>query len=395
MATPAAGPAAQGLSVSQLEAHYNFPAGDGAGKTIAIAEFGTPLQPGTVLTPAYIPEDLTTFATQQGVPQAAVQIVPVNIAPLTRDQLLAQMRQSPPQIRNILFDSTAETMMDVEIVAGFCPKAHINVYFASFDEKGWIDLLDKVTGGQPVTPVCLSISYGLAEDSPEWSAGALQEINKRLQSAAMQGITVCVSSGDDGSGAQMKGNRAHVEFPASSPFVCGVGGTMLDTTNEVVWFEAPGRRTPKGGGATGGGVSVKFPKPSWQTVNVASINPGSIVGRIVPDVAALAGAPGYQTILLGKDIGGGGTSASAPLWASLIARVDAALPAAKRQRFLAPLLYQNGSNGEPRGKSACRDITSGQNASHPNPGTGYSATPGFDAVTGWGVPDGKALLASL
>jgi kumamolisin len=392
----AARPAGFGLSIAGFEAHYNFPAGDGSGQVIAVAEFGTPVEPGFVLTPAYIPADLTAFCKSQNVPEPTVQIVSVNLAPLTEQQLQAQVQQNP-QLAEPLFVSTAEVMMDVEIVAGFCPKAKILVYFATFDQKGWIDLLDKINSASPATPVCLSISYSLAEDSTDWSASALQEINKRLHAAAAQGITVCVSSGDDGTGAQMKGSRAHVGFPSSSPFVLSVGGTMLNGAAEVVWWESPGRRTKKGGGATGGGVSVEFARPSWQTVSVASLNPGSMDGRIVPDIAALAGPPGYAMILMGKLLprGGGGTSASTPLWAALIARITAALPAAKRQRFLAPLLYQNGAGGTPRGKTGCRDITSGQNASNPNPGKGYSATPGFDAVTGWGVPDGKALLAAL
>src|SRR5262249_39979311 len=81
-----------------------------------------------------------------------------------------------------------------------------------------------------------------------------------------------------------------------------------------------GRHVGKGhGGATGGGVSALFDRPAWQTVEVASLNPSSIDGRVVPDVAALAGPPLYQLTLLGRSAPNGGTSASAPLWASLIA----------------------------------------------------------------------------
>jgi kumamolisin len=128
---------------------------------------------------------------------------------------------------------------------------------------------------------------------------------------------------------------------------------------------------------------------------IPSLNAGSIDGRINPDVAALAGAPLYDLTLVGQDSPNGGTSASAPLWAALIARINAALPANKRQRFLTPLLYQAGADGQPRGKSGCRDITIGQNTSHPEPGVGYQAKAGFDAVTGWGVPNGQALLTAL
>ena len=139
----------------------------------------------------------------------------------------------------------------------------------------------------------LSVSWGLAEDDSEWSAAARDAINNRLNAAALLGITVCVASGDDGSGDEETDSRAHVDFPSSSPFVLGVGGTMIEGTlnpqSERVWWEAPGRRTRNGGGATGGGVSALNPRPKWQTPRIPSLNKGSIVGRIVPDVAALAG----------------------------------------------------------------------------------------------------------
>lgn len=287
--------------------------------------------------------------------------------------------------------------MDVEIVAALCPAAHVSVYYVGWDQKGWVDLLEKVAADRPVA---LSISYGLAEDSPHWAAAALQAINDALQIAAMAGITICASSGDDGSGCDMPDTRAHVEFPGSSPFVLAVGGTMLSghgaSQTEVVWWETPGQRLANGrGGATGGGVSAVFDRPVWQTEHVASLNHGSIAGRIVPDVAALAGAPYYELTLLGRSSPAGGTSAATPLWASLIARIDAALPAAKRQQFRAPMLYQTAHSGRTIGKAGCTDITSGNNASHPQPGKGYDARSGYDAVTGWGVPNGEALLAAL
>ena len=142
-------------------------------------------------------------------------------------------------------------------------------------------------------------------------------------------------------------------------------------------------------------MSMKFDRPAWQNVSIASLNSGSIAGRVVPDVAALAGQPLYDLIFAGQPHPNGGTSASAPLWAALIARVNAKLPPAKQQRFLNSLLYQNTSAGQTLGVVAFRDITLGNNASFPQPGRGYAAEIGFDAVTGWGVPDGNALLPSI
>jgi len=381
------------LGPADLEAHYNFPPGDCAGQNIAIAEFGSPLQSGAFLPPAYFPEDVKAFCESQGRPVPNVRTIPVNLAPLTA----AQLQTLPAQVANAVLEETGEVMMDVEIVASLCPAASISVYYATWDQKGWLDLIERVTGDQPVS---LSISYGLSEDSPEWESAVLQAINQALQAAALVGITICVSSGDDGSGCDMPDSRAHVEFPGSSPFVLSVGGTMFaggNAQNEVVWWQSPGRRTGNGhSGATGGGVSAIFDRPAWQSVHVASVNGASAIqGRIVPDVAALAGPPLYQLVLMGESSPNGGTSASAPLWASLIARLNAALPAAKQQRFLAPLLYQSNGSGAKVGALGCTDIGSGNNTSHPKPGKGYKAQKGYDAVTGWGVPNGKALLTEL
>jgi kumamolisin len=283
--------------------------------------------------------------------------------------------------------------MDVQIIASLCSEAQVFVYFAPFTQKGWVDLLNKVMSGNPAQPVALSISWGLPEDDPDWSQAALNAINTRLQAAALMGITVCVSSGDDGSGDQINDGHAHVNFPASSPFVLSVGGTMLlgppAHAKEEVWWESPGRRTNKGGG-----VSVFFDRPQWQNVKIPSLNKKSIDGRVLPDIAALAGPPLYDLIFMGRDFPDGGTSASAPLWASLIARMQANRMG-KPAQFLTPLLYQKGPSGVPRGQAASMDVTVGNNASHPQPGVGYKARKGFDAVTGWGVPDGQKLLSQL
>ena len=369
------------VTPADLEQRYNFPPGDGAGQRIAIAEFGG----------GYFDADTTAFCNKFHRPVPNVQAISVDAPAYTLQQILALPSQ---QKREELAES-GEVMMDVQIIAGLCPKANISVYFSTFDQRGWVDLLNRVIADRPVA---LSISWGLAEDDPSWSANAVAVINDRLNAARLLGITTCISSGDDGSGDQIDDGRAHVDFPSCSPYVLSVGGTMLKSSGanvkEVTWWVSPGTRAG-GGGATGGGVSTIIPRPAWQTVHVASLNSGSIDGRVMPDVSALAGAPYYDLIFVGQPSPNGGTSASAPLWAALIARINANLPLAKQQRFLSPLLYQNGANGQPLGKASLRDVTTGNNASHPDPGKGYKARPGFDAVTGWGVPDGVKLLNSL
>jgi kumamolisin len=366
------------LRPEELEQRYSFPKGHAKGQTIAIAEFGG----------GYLPEDIRTFCETHGRTAPEIEVVSVGAVPLTPAEITAAVAQQQAP----LVGESHEVTMDVEIVAGLCPDAKIRMFFATFDEKGWIDLLDRVVAEDPA-PVSLSVSWGLAEDSAKWSPAAVDAINQRLQAAARRGITVCAAAGDDGCGDQMQDERAHAHFPASSPHVLAVGGTMLDDEEEVVWWNCPGdqsdpQKYPRGG-STGGGVSQRFKRPEWQNVHVRSLNPGGFDGRIVPDVAALAGLPGYSIVFQGQPRMNGGTSASAPLWAALVARIAGAAPG-----FLAPLLYGEGADGRVRGVSGFTDITKGNNRT-PKPGFGYHAGNGFDAVTGWGVPNGRALLASL
>lgn len=366
----------------EIEQRYNFPPGDGANQTIAIAAFGG----------AYLVDDLAAYCKNFNRPAPTIKSIAVDAQVYTLQEILSL--QPPSLSRSVLSDSK-ETMMDVQIIAGLCPKANISIYFATFTQVGWIALLDRVIADRPVA---LSISYGFAEDDPNWSANAISQIDARLNMARLLGITVCVSTGDDGSGDQVIDQDAHLDFPGSSPNTLAVGGTMLvksgNSFNEVAWWVSPGQRLGEGG-ATGGGVSTIFQRPDWQNVAIASLNAGSIDGRVTPDVAALAGDPQYNLVFTGTWYTNGGTSAAAPVWAALVSRIDAQLPASKRQRFLTPLLYQATAAGQSVGASSFRDVTVGNNASNPLPGRGYSAGPGFDAVSGWGAPDGVKLLNAL
>ncbi|MGH2894111.1 MAG: S53 family peptidase, partial [Solirubrobacteraceae bacterium] len=315
------------LSPADLEERYRFPDGEGEGQTVAIAEFGG----------AYFPSDLAMFCREQGRAEPAVKQVGLGVPVLTEEQVMAL----PSAQREQVLGEAGEVNMDVQIVAGLCPGADIVVYLATWDQKGWVDLLNEVIKGVPAGPVAVSVSWGLSEDSSDFSPAARRVIDHRLQMAALLGITVCVSAGDDGSGDQVDDGKAHVNFPACSPHVLAVGGTQLDGDQEVVWWQSPGRRRD-GGGSSGGGISRLFPQPSWQTVEVGSPDGSGATGRIIPDIAALAGPPFYQLILLGRAAPNGGTSAAAPLWAALIARSAAALDPPRAPAFLAPLLYGAG-----------------------------------------------------
>jgi kumamolisin len=274
------------------------------------------------------------------------------------------------------------------VAGSLVPGAGIFVYFTEFTSQGWLDALHKAITDENAIAV-ISISYGNPEDDPNgaWSKMGVRIVNQAFQAAAAKGITICCASGDDGSTDQVS-TGAHVDFPASSPFVLGVGGTKLIATSgapaaiaqETVWNE-----TLHDEGAGGGGVSAVFTKPAYQNgVSVPkSANPPHRVGRGVPDVAAVADP---ETGVIVMHIDGqqleviGGTSAAAPLWAALIARVNQGLGA--KCGYLNPVLYAKCASG------VLRDITAGNNGA-------YSAEPGWDACTGLGSPDGQRLLHAL
>lgn len=194
------------------------------------------------------------------------------------------------------------------------------------------------------------------------------------------GVTVTVAAGDNGSSDSVTDGQQHVDFPASAPHALACGGTTLQASSstissETVWNDPSD-------GATGGGVSRQFALPSYQTdAGVPKNVDTDAPGRGVPDVCGDADPnTGYTIRVDGADETVGGTSAVAPLWAALIARLNQQLgaPVGFVQPRLYPLL----------GTAAFHDITSGSNGA-------YSAGPGWDACTGLGSPDGTALASEL
>ena len=357
---------------SQLATHYSFPKGDGSGQTVALLEFGG----------GYFPSDLQEFCKLAGV--------------------------AVPKVKTVSTDGTAtnqkdgaegEVMLDIEVVAGVCPKASIVVYFADFTEQGWITILDAVMQDSTNDPGVVSVSWGFAEDADIWTAQAMTQVNQSLLEAAHLGITVCVAAGDDGSSDAISDGQAHVDFPGSSPYVLSVGGTTIPSKTgnqpDIVWKEGDGLRADNGG-STGGGVSAVFDRPTWQAgINIKSVNPGAISGRIVPDIAANADwvASPYLLVVDGGSQPNGGTSAATPLWASLVTLINEQRGARNRIGYLTPLLYQGKAGGQTVGAQGCTDVTSGNNKTDAI--GGYTAGPGYDAVSGWGAPDGVKLLAAL
>jgi kumamolisin len=346
---------------TQVAALYNFPSNDGTGQTVGILTFND--EGG-----GYSQAALNAYFTQ----------VLKQASPVITNIVVAGPGNTPSSSTDPA-NVTDEVMLDAQVVGALVPGANIRMYFSTFTEQGWVDVLTRVAM-DPVNVNVLSISYGNPENAKgsAWTAAAINQVTKNFEAAAARGITVCVASGDSGSSDGVTG--VHADYPASDPNVLGVGGTRITAsgssiTSEVVWDDQEG--------AGGGGVSTIFPLPTWQNGIKPLAKPAiHQTGRGVPDVAGLADPEtGYEIIdVTGKNLETiGGTSASTPLWASLIARINQAIGA--NVGFFNPLLYGSLSK-------TLNDITQGNNGR-------FLAAPGWDACTGWGTPNGTKLLNAL
>ncbi|HEV2387576.1 MAG TPA: S53 family peptidase [Candidatus Acidoferrales bacterium] len=349
---PHAAGEAQTFTTPQLATLYQFPTGaDGAGQCIAILELGG----------GYQDSDLNAYFSQLGLQKPEVLAVGVDDA-----------GNQPGS------GADTEVALDIEVAGAVAPGAKIAVYFAPNTDQGFLDALTTAVHDTANNPSVVSISWGSAES--KWSQQAMAAFSSACQDAATVGVTITVASGDNGSSDGVDDGQPHVDFPASSPYVLGCGGTELfasgnQIAEEDVWNDQPG------GGATGGGVSVVFQLPSWQQSANVPPAPNGQPGRGVPDVAGDA-APetGYQIVVNGQTGAVGGTSAVAPLWAGLLAQLNQL--AGKPIGFLNPLLYGQLPT------DVLNDITNGNNG-------GYSAGTNWDPCTGLGSPNGPQLVAAV
>jgi kumamolisin len=328
---------------------YAFPAGTAPakGQTIGIIELGG----------GYRPADLKAYFKSLKLTNPKIKTVSVDHG-----------KNRPTTASS----ADGEVMLDIEVAAAVAQGANIVVYFTPNTDKGFMDAISTAIHDKTNNPSVISISWGGPESS--WTAAAMTAMDQIAAEAALLGVTITVASGDNGSSDGVTDGKNHVDFPASSPHVLACGGTNLQASgatihSETVWNDG------SQGGATGGGISTEFARPSWQSAVVTQQFRG------VPDVAGDADPEtGYNVRVDGQDMVVGGTSAVAPLWAGLIAVLNEKL--GRRLGFINPQLYaMNQSAG-------FHDITTGNNGA-------FSARPGWDACTGLGSPDGAGLLHAL
>jgi kumamolisin len=330
---------------------YQFPPGRaGRGQTIGIIVLGG----------GFHESDLDAYFKHLGIPKPKITVVEVEgqenhpadpeaIRDCLAKQGVAGLHHAkgkshayPHSRRNSAknVEWTLETTMDVELIGTWANEAHIVVYFTHNNARGKYEAFSAALFDKTHKPSVISCSWGAPERLI--SSVLVEEMDLMFQAAALMGITIVCSSGDDGNGAG-KAGEPQAYFPACSPHVLACGGTILphvpgEKPAETVWRETITGQTEE----SGYGESTLFQLPSWQSAATAASRHR---GRMVPDVAAKADVKfGYQLTIGGLHVPGCGTSAAAPLWASLVALLNEELKVPIGH--INPLLYnQRSRNG--------------------------------------------------
>jgi subtilase family serine protease len=327
-----------------------------------------------------------------------------------------------------------EVSLDVEHAHAVAPKANILLVTTPTAETLGVQGFPQMMAAEDYVVkhhLAQVISQSLAAAEETFgSTQSLLNLRYAFQDAAANGVTVLGSSGDSGTANATKQPSKNpqtipfptVEWPASDPLVTGVGGTYLCTdptaaaaSPRTVDSAAPPTKCQSTPGVAeigwidaGGGFSHVFSKPSYQdALPAGSTAIGSMRG--VPDVgyqaSSLTGVLTYMS-LPGAGSGGlscgsgpcssgwydvGGTSSGSPQWAGLIA--IAAQMHHGGLGLINPTLYAISANPAEYA-SDFYDVTTGSNQADPSV-PGYSATTGWDPVTGLGTPNAAALVPDL
>jgi subtilase family serine protease len=315
-----------------------------------------------------------------------------------------------------------EADLDLEWAGGLAPDAKL-VYVNSRDT------LDAMVSAvqNDVAPV-ISVSYSICEQFV--GAAELNGLAATLEQGNAQGITIVAAAGDAGPATCDFDNTSStvgtlglaISVPADIPYVTAVGGTTLNEGSGTYWSatnsavgesalsyipELPWNETGMDGShqAGGGGASMVFPKPDWQQ----GLNVPADGARDVPDLSLTAAGHDYYIVCtfdnlcsngsLLNPVGGagvpgiasgtGGTSASAPAFAGVVALLNQMYG---RQGNINPELYRLASFSP----DAFHDVTTGAITAACVAGTtdcppsgilSLAAGPGYDLATGWGSID--------
>ncbi len=355
----------------------------------------------------------------------------------------------------------AESDLDLEYSSTIAKGAQIYFVYTGNGNMGAFDAIWYAID-ERIAPV-ISSSYGECE--PSMSQSTYTSYSAYLQQAAAQGQTVVAPGGDQGStdcyGAYKSSDTVDnqqlaVDFPASSQYVTGVGGTEFPAADvaagdntyfqaqsstdiissaksyipEGVWNDDSSTATTSPISAGGGGVSIYAPHPSWQTGTIGGVAIPTSSFRMVPDIslvaspnrapfafctsdptfwntAASGGTAPYQQASCNDGLRdastqlltvGGGTSFDAPTFAALVAIINQSQNSTG-QGLVNPTLYALAATS--KYATVFHDITSGGNqctagTTHCSTAgaANYAAATGYDEASGLGSIDFYNLLTA-
>jgi len=321
---------------------------DGTGQTIALLEGG-----------AYKLSDIQAYFAAEG---RTLSVPIVNV-------LLDGMNG----VCGSLCDDEEEAL-DIDMALALAPNLSAVLVYEGYSAE---DILNQIATDNLAQQV--SISYVWTPD-PTTDEPIFQQF-------AAQGQSVLVSSGDGGaySPPSCSSSCWTSRFPAEDPYVTAVGGTELTTNGAGGAWQSETSWPMSGGGISSDGLPIA----SYQAPLINASNQGSSTLRNIPDVAAIAS--NVFLVSNGAQGSGGGTSASAPIWASFLALVNQQANGAPIG-FLNPSIYALAQTAEYNGYF--HDIATGNNYNSYSPDF-FSAVAGYDLVTGLGSPKGQALIDAL
>ncbi|KDO27933.1 hypothetical protein SPRG_07208 [Saprolegnia parasitica CBS 223.65] len=358
---------------------------------------------------AWSQDDLATFFHQ---------LMPNETLPILHSNNVAGRDNAPDH-------ASAEASLDLQYITAIAPKTPTFVWsqvganpYSAADEPfvEWAT----ATLSMDKPPYVVSLSYSDDETHIfEASESYARSFDTLLMKLGARGVSVVMSSGDDGVAGQRPAllkthtsnaaawcKRANPQWPTSSPYLTSVGATMLSkkdltpdffaTDEEVVCSSELGALI-----TSGGGFSNQYPRPSYQADVVAAYLNSSAIpslayfnasGRAYPDVAAFGS--NFKVVIRGSTSLISGTSASAPVFAGILTLInDLRLNAGKPPLgFVNPLLYKAyAQNPRSFNDIVVGSIAAGMGSAKPVCTQTFRATRGWDAASGLGSPNFEVL----
>jgi kumamolisin len=359
-----------GMLPKDIRAAYNIPTSyTGAGQSVALVEFD-----------GYVASDISNYASYNGLPSPNLS------------KILVDGYNGVPTPYSNSDTGAYEVTLDIEMLMAVVPAASILVYEGSpqTTDAIWLDVFHRIASDGTAKQV--SCSWGSAEDETD-STDFTSESSALMQMSS-QGQTFFSAAGDSGAYDDPQSSALEVDDPGSQPYAISVGGTTIalnsngSYASESSWGEEnEDNQGPEGGG---GGISIHWPIPSWQSLVSNSSNSASATMRNVPDISLNANPDtGYDIYADGGFATFGGTSAAAPLWAGLTAMVNERRASLGMNPIglMNPALYLIGQSSL---YGQCFNDIADKSTN-----LFYSAVTGYDLSTGWGSFNATNIINAL